>query len=62
MKEVRILFDPESKVITKVEKVGEISPLDAAKVLMSVAFSALGQIEVTEKKVKIVKPKIVGGK
>ena len=62
MKELRILFDPESKVITKVEQVGDISPLDAAKVLINVALSALNKIEITEKKVKIVKNKIIGGK
>lgn len=60
--EIKIKFDTEKKTINSIEGTENVSPLDIAKILMSVSLTSLNKIELKPKnKIDIVKPKIVGG-
>jgi hypothetical protein len=62
VKEIVIQFDIENKTINSIEGTEDVSPVDIAKILMSVALTSLNKIKV-KKEGKIIKPKlkIVGG-
>jgi hypothetical protein len=62
MHKITIEFDTEKKTINKIEGTEDINPIDIAKILMSVSLSALNKINIEpEKKIEIVKPKIIQG-
>ena len=57
MKEIVIQIDEDKMLITNVEGIENINPLNAVKFLLSVALNTLSHIKL-KKESKIIKPKV----
>lgn len=62
MNTITIEFDTEKKTINKIEGMENVNPLDASKILFSVALQCLNKIDFKPKgKIIVPEKKIIGG-